>query len=181
MYPLPPILLPLCMIKQRTAKVAVEENKGEPAPTGIVAAASADESKGEPASAGSDSAAPAGPSSLSSREQDATPQYLCPITKCPMENPAVASDGYTYERWVLPQNMDRTLVNVAEVGEKKRYARPDDRHMVSEQRYRELPHATRTAACSFCTRSLTTLHLLYFRAMTRHLKEKRLKKKQQQQ
>eukprot|EP00904_Undaria_pinnatifida_P002215 jgi/Undpi1/11995/HiC_scaffold_4.g01694.m1 len=84
--------------QERTAKVAVEENKGEPAPTGIVAAASADESKGEPASAGSDSAAPAGPSSLSSREQDATPQYLCPITKCPMENPAVASDGYTYER-----------------------------------------------------------------------------------
>lgn len=26
------------------------------------------------------------------------PQHLCPITRCPMEDPVVAADGYTYER-----------------------------------------------------------------------------------
>lgn len=25
-------------------------------------------------------------------------QHLCPITRCPMEDPTVAADGFTYER-----------------------------------------------------------------------------------
>ncbi|CAM9908889.1 unnamed protein product [Ectocarpus sp. 6 AP-2014] len=27
--------------------------------------------------------------------------HLCPITRCPMEDPAVAADGYTYERTAI--------------------------------------------------------------------------------
>ena len=56
----------------------------------------AEESKGAPASLKPVSVAPAEPAVLSPRDEP--PQHLCPITKCPMEDPAVASDGYTYER-----------------------------------------------------------------------------------
>eukprot|EP00752_Nemacystus_decipiens_P004775 g4346.t1 len=32
------------------------------------------------------------------QQQQQQQQHLCPITRCPMEDPAVAADGYTYER-----------------------------------------------------------------------------------
>ena len=62
-----------------------------------------EETKGEAAAlAGPVSAVPAAPvtptASTSSPPCDVPLQYLCPITKYPMEDPAVASDGYTYER-----------------------------------------------------------------------------------
>ncbi len=35
---------------------------------------------------------------LSQQQQQPQQQHLCPITRCPMEDPTVAADGFTYER-----------------------------------------------------------------------------------
>lgn len=81
---------------QHTTKRDAEETNKGPASVGPVSAAPTVPTTTTvpvaPAAPGPPTASTSPPS------RDVPPQHLCPITKCPMEDPAVASDGYTYER-----------------------------------------------------------------------------------
>ncbi|CAM9336395.1 unnamed protein product [Ectocarpus sp. 12 AP-2014] len=56
---------------------------------------------GDASSKNADHFAPQQQQQQQQQHQQQQHQHLCPITRCPMEDPAVAADGYTYERTAI--------------------------------------------------------------------------------